>query len=553
MIARRPLTNRRGVRATLHAIIALALCVPCRAEAPPATSEPTDVEHQTTLLREALHDYLAADASRDRSLDEEVRAMCDSLAEALVLDVLGASAVEFERRAVLLAIEGVKSPLVDFAFAVALDQAPVEGSPMGDKQKPGERFDSAMAAMLNGTPKAPTILIYEAADATSMWAGREGDDKLRHKTLGLRARSLVELAKERGLAGAGGKPNPLDLRMITRLATHELEQLPPDLRSTFVNSLLGLSNVHPYLREIVLGLADMQAGWDERGTGTMNTVGKNNYESFKKRLTSAYGHLREAWKIDPSLPHAPTALITVAMGGVSEERDPVMTWFDRAVKAQYNHKAAYTAVVQALMPRWGGSAEALEAFGARCIEQGRFETGIPGVYLDTLLANAREFGDLRWLKDPRVSRRLDEMEKGFRAAKNEHWTGRINAWRALVALATDDYGRFATMTDPSAFEMDRSIFSRLRIDSVRIGRSIWAHTGPTASEVAKADGMLRSRKFADAGKAYSAILATLESEGARSSGAWPFAIWWPGANSRPRSSAAIGSNRARKWPFPDGK
>src|SRR5204863_6416946 len=52
-------------------------------------------------------------------------------------------------------------------------------------------------------------------------------------------------------------------------------------------------------------------------------------------------------------------------------------WFDRATSAQFDWEDAYTDLIDAWRPRWGGSYELLYAFGLECKKTERYDTDVP--------------------------------------------------------------------------------------------------------------------------------------------------------------------------------
>ena len=58
---------------------------------------------------------------------------------------------------------------------------------------------------------------------------------------------------------------------------------------------------------------------------------------FEENLAIAEKHFVKAWEINPKLPEAPAAMISVAMATGGDARQ----WFDRAVAAEMDYVAAY--------------------------------------------------------------------------------------------------------------------------------------------------------------------------------------------------------------------
>lgn len=85
----------------------------------------------------------------------------------------------------------------------------------------------------------------------------------------------------------------------------------------------------------------------------------------------------------PEFPEAATEMLTVCMGEGSDEEE---AWLERAVAAEIDYVPAYTRMLRGpLLPRWGGSHEAMLDLGRRCLDSGRFGTALPAIFLEAVL------------------------------------------------------------------------------------------------------------------------------------------------------------------------
>jgi len=62
---------------------------------------------------------------------------------------------------------------------------------------------------------------------------------------------------------------------------------------------------------------------------------------------------------------------------LSFERDEIELWFDRAMNANPDDNQACFNLLDYMLPKWHGSAEAYLAFGWQCIKSGNVTAGIP--------------------------------------------------------------------------------------------------------------------------------------------------------------------------------
>ena len=132
-----------------------------------------------------------------------------------------------------------------------------------------------------------------------------------------------------------------------------------------------------WLAEMLAGEWHTHVAWHLRTARLANDVTPEGWAGFNRHLPLAYDRFTKAHDLRPNLPEAASRLIAVAMGGHTPEDEPEQVWFDRAVKACFDWEPAYHSYAYALEPRWGGSDEAIIAFGRRCKATGRYDTDIP--------------------------------------------------------------------------------------------------------------------------------------------------------------------------------
>ncbi|HEV7226450.1 MAG TPA: WD40 repeat domain-containing protein, partial [Pirellulales bacterium] len=131
-----------------------------------------------------------------------------------------------------------------------------------------------------------------------------------------------------------------------------------------------------WLVQLLLAAAHVQRGWQARGGGWAGEVTAKGWESFAAHMAKARSLRLQAWKEHPDLPEAALGMITVTMAGAAAGED-CRFWLDRAVEADFDMAAAYQALLYSMRPRWGGSHEAMLAFGRECLATRRFDVGVP--------------------------------------------------------------------------------------------------------------------------------------------------------------------------------
>jgi hypothetical protein len=139
-------------------------------------------------------------------------------------------------------------------------------------------------------------------------------------------------------------------------------------------ALLADPQADRWVAHAAAGSLAIQDAWKARGSGWASTVTEEGWRTFHAELAKASDHLQQAYAADPTLPDPAANMITVAMGAGHDLDVDARQWFDRAVQAQLDHKPAFVAYANALMPRWGGSHEAMLALAQECADAKRYDT-----------------------------------------------------------------------------------------------------------------------------------------------------------------------------------
>jgi len=139
---------------------------------------------------------------------------------------------------------------------------------------------------------------------------------------------------------------------------------------------LSAPGIAPWWSKSLQGVVEIDLAWQTRGGGYANTVTDQQWKGYGEHLAKAQSLLTAAWNLEPERPEAATQMITVAMGGTTDN-GTIYDWFNRAVAAQMDDAEAYDTMLYALMPRWGGSYEDMLRLGSAGAQTGRFDTRAP--------------------------------------------------------------------------------------------------------------------------------------------------------------------------------
>jgi hypothetical protein len=123
--------------------------------------------------------------------------------------------------------------------------------------------------------------------------------------------------------------------------------------------------------------------WEARTNALAPEVPAGNMVAFKERLADAQKVLNDAWKLRPNARIAEWLLeIEKGIGG---DRAKMELWFDRAMKANGDSRAACFSKLDWLDPKWRGTNEEMLAFGRACGQTKNWRAGITLLAVDAHL------------------------------------------------------------------------------------------------------------------------------------------------------------------------
>lgn len=227
--------------------------------------------------------------------------------------------------------------------------------------------------------------------------------------------------------------------------------------------------------------------WEARGGGWADTVTEEGWKGFYDALAKARASLTSAWQMHPDYPEAAAKMIRVTMGEAGRHSDTPRDWFGRAIQAQADYLPAYAHYTYQLLPRWGGSHEALWAFGSDCLATKRFDTAIPYQYFLALGRIANDLdgpGTTLWT-DPVVFSNLQVMCEGYIGSDNPPRPK--HAYQSLYAAICWRAGRYEQarrILEQLGEQVDDHVFMhefKVPFDTARM--EIYALTSPWADRL----------------------------------------------------------------------
>jgi hypothetical protein len=147
------------------------------------------------------------------------------------------------------------------------------------------------------------------------------------------------------------------------------------------------------LRLTVKGNFLLQWGWEARSQRFASQVTEEQFRTFETRLQQARTTLNEAWKAKPDEPNVADLMLEVEKSIGGGDRAAMETWFERAMKANGNDRAACWSKLDWLDPKWygGDSWDAMIDFARACRETLNWRTGITLLAADAHLRRCRDF------------------------------------------------------------------------------------------------------------------------------------------------------------------
>lgn len=242
-------------------------------------------------------------------------------------------------------------------------------------------------------------------------------------------------------------------RFLFLHAAFLLDQVyPPD--EALLDRLARTNGVPPWLDHMIKGCSHAALGWHRRGSAYAADVTSSQWADFEGALQLARAAFEAAHALHPEFPEAATAMIPIAMASRSKSGETPRTWFDRAVAAQLDYIGAYDRLRISLFPRWGGSHEAMYAFGQECLATARFDTEVPYQFLLAVrdIETDTQNDGSYWQK-PETFASLERMFQGYLEAYTDpEGLANVRTKRVVAAWKCGHHERAAQLL--AAWEAD---------------------------------------------------------------------------------------------------
>lgn len=462
-------------------ILAVAFGTAVVAAEPKTAADFTREAH--AWLRGKLHDDFEAHGRRDAPWAAAYREFLDGWTHAALDGYPPATMERLEARAAKLAVAGCDDPVFAlFRGRIELSQG---------RPKPAlEAFRQLAAVQRAGYPAlyARYALLWsrEAKAAIEPAAAVVPDpDVALHETVLAIARDPSFASGRQWIYVVGFMPG--DDAFIAAAAERFAK---PD------------SGVDPWITAMVVGRDHVRRAWEARGTDFAGGVTPEGWKGFGEHLALAREQFTRAHEMHPEWPDAASEMIQVSLGeGSDEER----LWFDRAVAAQLDHATSYRRMLrQTLLPRWGGSHEAMFDFGRECLATGRFDTIVPSYGYEAAVAVGEELPDIRdAFALPGVYDDCVKVCRGYiDVATNPD---ALRTWQSRLAVAQWATGRYAeacATLDDLRDDLMQQPLQEFRARGADVVGESRLFGGPHADAFAAAESLVERGKVPEALAAY---------------------------------------------------
>ncbi|MCE5238771.1 hypothetical protein LLH23_09805 [bacterium] len=285
-------------------------------------------------------------------------------------------------------------------------------------------------------------------------------------------------------------------------------------QAVVVKALKDRPNTDPWLLNMAWGQHCKDYAWVNRGTGWAQDVKPQQWEQFGKYSQLARGYYEKAYAVHPEYPEPASAMICIVNSAGGRGTETERQWFDRCVAAQLDYSGAYYGMLNSLLPRWGGSHEAMLAFGQECLATGRFDTDVPFMYSEAVdyIAN-RDRDDTVW-RQPEVFDGLRQCFEGYIAVseKSPYPVDRdkVKDFRTRLAVKAYQTGNMDVarqQLDALHGQLDRAAMDRNWGERLElVAGEIYAVTGSNKEKVTQAENLFQTQKTAEALGAFQQLL-----------------------------------------------
>lgn len=163
----------------------------------------------------------------------------------------------------------------------------------------------------------------------------------------------------------------------------------------FFNTFRDLKVQDEWLNLYAEGFYEKNLAWRMRGTDTADKISRNAWDAFHKHMGLAAAALVKAHALKPDRPEAALEMLNITLASNENRGKGPRHWFEEATRPRPDFMMAYSSYMTSLLPKWGGSFEAVLDLGLEAAAKKRYDTELPKVIDHVIYTLSREIGDMR--------------------------------------------------------------------------------------------------------------------------------------------------------------
>ena len=235
-----------------------------------------------------------------------------------------------------------------------------------------------------------------------------------------------------------------------------------------------LQEIDPWLKNMIGGYYHIKMAWNRRGGSWSGEVKEEGWKGFREHLEKARRCLVKAWELKPDYPESAAHMISVSMGGCAQDNENERFWFDRAVSAQFDYSPAYSKMLHALLPRWGGRHDEMYEFGVECLNTKRFDTNVPFKLVDALCKIDDDRKDHEYWKRPGVYENFEILFKGLAAEPSQaHKEAYYKTLHAAVAWRVNKFDEAKRLLDELGDNVSKKALKKMKVSLEKIRNDVY--------------------------------------------------------------------------------
>ncbi|MBX9655860.1 hypothetical protein K2Y11_19770 [bacterium] len=167
--------------------------------------------------------------------------------------------------------------------------------------------------------------------------------------------------------------------------------------------------VDPWLVDIILAKCCLAAAAREQVSPPGKEASSAESEIASKYNKAASGYLVRAWTKRPENPLAARMLMNHVAATEPVAGETVRFWFDQVVRDRFDDRNAFTDMLALLRSSKEDKTKELVAFGIEGVDSGRFDSTVPFLLLEVVVALAKKYKDRG--QDPTIAFQLEGVKE----------------------------------------------------------------------------------------------------------------------------------------------